>query len=216
VCCPGDHPVRPGGMRERPNRHAWKACVGPAHRGFESHSLRPGVSHCPGRARPSGTVALTWRSCGQGSTLEVTARGRCHQRCCHTVSCGARLIHRADGNEERNAKVTGLCSRRSGEQEHSSVSRWLAMCGSSGIPNPTNPMRCQLILDEGSVASPAHAVADRHLGGMRHVDVCARSGTPAPVVTAPSSRSVRPAALLNNVLLAEQAELGGAFGCFVP
>ena len=27
-------------MRERPNRHAWKACVGPAHRGFESHSLR--------------------------------------------------------------------------------------------------------------------------------------------------------------------------------
>src|SRR5215210_7054263 len=31
-------------MRERPNRHAWKACVGPAHRGFESHSLRSMVA----------------------------------------------------------------------------------------------------------------------------------------------------------------------------
>ncbi len=30
----------PGGVRERPNRHAWKACVGTAHRGFESLSLR--------------------------------------------------------------------------------------------------------------------------------------------------------------------------------
>ena len=29
-----------GGVRERPNRHAWKACVGTAHRGFESLSLR--------------------------------------------------------------------------------------------------------------------------------------------------------------------------------
>jgi hypothetical protein len=36
-------------MRERPNRHAWKACVGPAHRGFESHSLRPVVPDGPDR-----------------------------------------------------------------------------------------------------------------------------------------------------------------------
>ena len=32
--------LAPGGMRERPNRTVSKTVVGPAHRGFESHSLR--------------------------------------------------------------------------------------------------------------------------------------------------------------------------------
>jgi hypothetical protein len=49
-------------MRERPNRHAWKACVGPAHRGFESHSLR--FPLVPDGSRPSGTVVLAGVSSG--------------------------------------------------------------------------------------------------------------------------------------------------------
>jgi hypothetical protein len=54
-------------MRERPNRHAWKACVGPAHRGFESHSLRTAGPDGP---RPFWTVRSSWDFRPAGFTAE--------------------------------------------------------------------------------------------------------------------------------------------------
>jgi hypothetical protein len=49
-------------MRERPNRHAWKACVALRHRGFESHSLRAFLAtltqggQCPQFEPPAGSL----------------------------------------------------------------------------------------------------------------------------------------------------------------
>ena len=89
------------------------------------------------------------------------------------------------------AKVTGLCSRRSGDREHSSVSHG-SRCAESAASEPYEPPPLQLILDEGSVASPAHAGADRLLGGMCQVDMCA-FGDACARGEGPSSRSARPA-----------------------
>ena len=52
-------------MRERPNRTVSKTVVGPAHRGFESHSLRAWVTG------PDGAKVLSGRVCSISSIEEL-------------------------------------------------------------------------------------------------------------------------------------------------
>jgi hypothetical protein len=93
-------------------------------------------------------------------------------------------------NGEGNAKVTGLCSVAP-EIKSTARCRMVRDVRNQRHPNPTNPLRYNLILDEGSVASPAHAGADRLLGGMCQVDMCA-FGDACARGEGPSSRSARP------------------------
>jgi hypothetical protein len=163
-------------MRERPNRHAWKACVGQPTVGSNPTPSALGVCTVPdGSARPGRWPDLGFlrRRADTGSH----ALGRCCQRCCHAPSSNNRaggvrgppwhVIRHVVPEQARSGRLLRFrrCSE-AGARSSGTVGAVRLSGGTSVIRSPGSAMRLAAPTDAdtdmgtvaGSTASEAVAL----------------------------------------------------------